>query len=288
MQTHLNRRKFLFASAGSLAVLGLMRVTPVLSAETTTLKTANGTLRGSRSNGVLAFRGVPYADTTAGGNRFMAPQPVKPWQDERDAETLGSMCPQVKSTMGKDDPVFEWYFQDEAMGEDCLVLNVYTPGTEGKRPVFFYIHGGGYINGGGGGTGLDGSPLARYADAVVITINHRLNAFGYSSFDAEGFEDAANAGHLDIIAALRWVRDNVKDFGGDPENVTIFGQSGGGSKIMSLLAMPGAKGLFHRAISMSGAAGLSVDAKESMKPYADALLAELGVSNPRRGTKYSV
>ncbi|MBY5591587.1 carboxylesterase/lipase family protein [Rhizobium leguminosarum] len=251
-----------------------------MAAAVVTATVRNGALRGTSGNGALSFKGIPYGDTTAGANRFKAPQPVRDWTGERDATRYGALSPQINT--GMSEPIFGWYNQREPQGEDCLVLNVFTPDldTQAKRPVMFYIHGGGYINGGGGGAGLDGSNLARYGDVVVVTINHRLNAFGYtnlSHLDPENFGDASNAGNLDIVAALEWVRDNIAVFGGDRSSVTVFGQSGGGSKIMTLLAMPKAQGLFHRAISMSGAAGLNVDPAADMEPYVNALIKELGV-----------
>lgn len=250
-----------------------------MAAETATVKISNGVLRGAWSNGAAGFKGIPYADTTAGANRFRAPQLVKDWSGERDATRYGALSPQINT--GMQGEIFEWYNQYEPIGEDCCVLNVFTPDLDAgaKRPVLFYIHGGGYINGGGGGAGLDGSNLARYGNVVVVTINHRLNAFGYTSLTHldPTFEDAGNAGNLDILAALEWVQQNISVFGGDPQSVTLFGQSGGGSKIMTLLAMPKAQGLFHRAISMSGAAGLAVDPAASMQPYVDALIRELRI-----------
>lgn len=279
----MSRRLFLARSAASLGAASLAAPLPVFAAERPVAPVTGGTVRGVIENGSLAFRGLPYAADTAGVNRFKAPRPVTPWEGVRDAASYGPMMPQFRSDLGLDDPVFEWYHQPQETGEDGLVLNVYTPDLDAGagRPVLFYVHGGGYINGSGGGTGLDGGPLARFGDVVVVTINHRLNAFGYtalSHIDPENFGDAVNAGHLDIIAALHWVRDNIATFGGDAGNVTLFGQSGGGSKILSLIAMPGAQGLFHKAISMSGAAGLKLDPQEELEPYADAFLAELGVS----------
>ncbi|MEI1251189.1 carboxylesterase/lipase family protein [Rhizobium aouanii] len=275
-----NRRQFLSTAMLSIAAPIVLRGTMAMAADPITVKITNGILRGAAAKGAVSFKGIPYADTTAGANRFRAPQPVPHWSGERDATRYGSLCPQINT--GMDGAIFEWYNQQEPLGEDCCVLNVFTPdlNAKAKRPVMLYIHGGGYINGGGGGAGLDGSNLARYGDVVVVTINHRLNAFGYTSLshlDPEAFGDAANAGNLDIIAALEWVRDNIEAFGGDPGSVTVFGQSGGGSKIMTLLAMPKAQGLFHRAISMSGAAGLNVDPASAMEPYVNALIKELGV-----------
>ena len=275
-----NRRQFLATAAIGLATPIILRGTTTMAAQPVTVKVRNGILRGAHGHGAVSFKGVPYAASTAGANRFKAPQPVADWTGERDATRYGSLSPQINTGMSGD--IFQWYNQNEPLGEDCCVLNVFTPdlNADAKRPVMFYIHGGGYINGGGGGAGLDGSNLARYGDVVVVTINHRLNAFGYtnlSHLDPVNFGDAANAGSLDIVAALEWVRDNITAFGGDPGSVTVFGQSGGGSKIMTLLAMPKAKGLFHRAISMSGAAGLNVDPAADMEPYVNAFIKELGV-----------
>ena len=279
--SQLSRRRFLSLTSVGLGGSILLRGS-ALAAEPVTAQVATGTLRGFRDQGALAFLGVPYADTTAGENRFKAPQPFPAWEGKRDAIAYGPLAPQIPSTLGKDDPTFEWYYQKDPLGEDCLVLNVFTPdlNPDARRPVMFYIHGGGYVNGGGGGAGLDGANLANFGDVVVVTINHRLNAFGFTDLSPYGEEyaDSANAGMLDIIAALEWVRDNIVAFGGDAGNVTLFGQSGGGSKIMILLGMPGAEGLFHRAISMSGAAGLNIDPAADMQPYVEALLAELNVT----------
>ncbi|CAN5551064.1 carboxylesterase/lipase family protein [soil metagenome] len=247
------------------------------------VQTRNGALRGARCNGIASFKGVPYAADTSGANRFLAPQPVPPWTGERDATSYGPLCPQAKPKLGSED-MFDWYDQPEPLGEACCVLNVFTPGldSQARRPVMFYIHGGGFVNGGGGGDALDGTNLANFGDVVVVTINHRLNVFGYSDLSRAGprFADSANAGHLDIVAALAWVRDSIASFGGDPGNVTVFGQSAGGAKVTILLAMPEAQGLFHRAINMSGVHALDTDEPSAMAPYVDALVAELGlVSN---------
>ena len=235
------RRQFISASTISLLLPGLLASQGTQAAEPCDVKVRNGRLRGLSDHGIYSFKGVPYAADTGGTNRFQAPQPVADWHDVRDATAYGPMCPQVRTGMGMGE-MFSWYEQKEAMSEDCCVLNVFTPGLDSaaRRPVLFYIHGGGYINGGGAGDALDGSHLARAGDVVVVTINHRLNAFGFtdlSHLDAEKFKDSANAGMLDIVAALQWVHDNIAVMGGDPGNVTVFGQSGGGSKIMILLGM---------------------------------------------------
>jgi para-nitrobenzyl esterase len=232
-----------------------------IAAESMTVETADGKLRGVREGGVVSFKGVPYAAPTGGRNRLDAPQPAAPWTGVRDALHFGDRCPQERETFG-DAPILSWYAQTEPFSESCCVLNVFTPGLDAaKRPVMVYIHGGGYFTGGGGGAVLDGSNLAGFGNVVVVTVNHRLSVFGYTNLghlDPDHFGDAANAGQLDLIAALSRVKRNIAAFGGDPDSVTLFGQSGGGSKIMVLMAMPGAKGLFHRAINMSGTSGTVV------------------------------
>jgi para-nitrobenzyl esterase len=200
-----------------------------------------GRWRGVREGGLSVFRGIRYgADTSR--RRFQAPVAPQPVRDVLPATAFGPSCPQRGG-------------RDLTQGEDCLFLNVWTPGTEAraKRPVMVYFHGGAYS----GGTVIEplvfGQQLARQ-DVVVVTVNHRLNALGYLYLDrlAKGFADSGNAGQLDLILALRWVRDNIAGFGGDPDRVMVFGQSGGGAKIATLMAMPAANGLFHRAATMSG------------------------------------
>lgn len=233
-----------------------------------TVETNLGKVRGATQNGVHAFKGVPYAASTAGENRFMPPKKREPWSGVRDALELGQRSPQLLSGFhGQVPPEVESMDRNEAMGEDCLVLNVWTPSVArgGKRPVMVWLHGGGYTTGSGGFICYDGAELARKHDVVAITVNHRLTVFGYlylAGIGGEKYAKASNVGMLDIVAALEWVRDNIAAFGGDAGNVTIFGQSGGGGKVSTLMAMPSAHGLFHRAIVESGAAvkGVSRDA----------------------------
>jgi para-nitrobenzyl esterase len=196
-----------------------------------------------------------------------------PWTDLRDALAYGPTAPQVVGRARRGVP---------AEGEDCLVLNVWTPalGNGRRRPVMVWLHGGGFSYGTGSDAILDGTSLARTGDVVVVTINHRLNVFGYTYLGEAGGSDFAlsgAAGMLDIVAALEWVRDNIDRFGGDPSLVTIFGQSGGGRKVATLMAMPGAKGLFHRAIVESGAV-LKLTTKDDAARNAELLLAELGLA----------
>lgn len=200
-------------------------------------------MRGALDGGIYVFKGIRYgADTSP--RRFMPPLPPEPWTGVRDAVEYGPAAPQPSRG-------------GERTDEDCLFLNVWTPGLRdrGKRPVMFYIHGGAYSNGSGSSALYDGVRLCRRGDVVVVTVNHRLNAFGYlylARFGLPEFADSGNAGQLDLALSLRWVRDNIAEFGGDPDRVMVFGQSGGGAKIATLMAMPAALGLFHRAATMSG------------------------------------
>src|SRR5687767_758046 len=261
--THLDRRDFLGWSA--LAAAGLcaeglwspagaqdVRGLPLTSA----VQTASGRVRGAVRFGVNQFWGVPYAASTAGANRFMPPAKVAPWSGVRDCHQVGNRSPQ-----DPDGPISEVFALDrqEPMGEDCLNLNVFTPATgAGNRPVMVWLHGGGFSGGSGNWLLYDGTNLARKEDVVVVSVTHRLNLFGFLHLAdlgaGERWAGASNAGMLDIVAALGWIRENVAGFGGNPGNVTVFGQSGGGGKVTTLMAMPAAKGLFHRAIAMSGSA----------------------------------
>lgn len=245
------------------------------------VETTLGKLRGAADSGVHSFKGIPYAQSTAGAARFLPPSIPAPWSDVRDALALGLQAPQPDRPIR---PANAWIRDTTPTGEDCLVLNVYTPAINdgGKRSVMVWMHGGGYFTGSGGATGLDGSNLARHGDVVVVTLNHRLNAFGYSclsDYGDERFADAGNAGMLDIVMALEWVRDNIGNFGGDADNVTIFGQSGGGSKVAVLMTMPSAKGLFHKAVMQSSSSHLHLASKENASRAARQLLSELGLDD---------
>lgn len=215
------------------------------------VETQHGRLRGIVENGAAAFKGIPYGQSTAGRNRFLPPQPLKPWAGVRDATRLGHPCPQ-------DNPDFPVWLDPMPASEDCLVLNVWSPEQArpaSKLPVMFWIHGGGYSFGSAGAPLYDLTNLARMGEVVAVGINHRLHAFGFTDLSAHGgdaFAASGNVGQFDIIAALEWVRANIEAFGGDPGNVTVFGQSGGGAKISTLMGMPAAKGLFRRAIVQSG------------------------------------
>lgn len=210
-----------------------------------------GAVRGLDRGAHLAFLGIPYAEPPVGPRRFTAPVPHEPWSGTRDCLDFGNAAPQ--------DPFVPAGFRATVPeSEDCLSLNVYTPSLDGeRRPVLFWIHGGGFSHGSGSQAAYDGGPLVERGDVVVVTINYRLGALGYLYLGGHGGDTwgaAANVGQLDQIAALQWVHDNIERFGGDPDNVTIFGQSAGGYAVSTLLAMPAASGLFHKAIAQSGTA----------------------------------
>jgi para-nitrobenzyl esterase len=246
--------------------------------------TAQGKLRGLVSGGINVFKGVRYGASTAGANRFMAPRPVSPWKGVRDALAYGNYAPQMPSDRRRDyADLIMFDFQPGGMGEDCLVLNLWTPKLDrtARLPVLFHIHGGGYYGGSGNSPGFDGEMLARFGQVVTISVNHRLGAFGYIDLGGLGapgeFASAGVNGQLDLIAALAWVKQNIEGFGGDPDRVLIYGQSGGGSKVSMLQAMPGAKGLFQRAGIMSGAALRAQEHADAIKP-AEALLKQLNLT----------
>lgn len=237
------------------------------------VKATDGTLRGATRDGHLAFLGVPFAKSPDGDRRFLAPQPLEPWSGTRDATEPGPSAPQ--------DPFVPSSFRAQGPeSEDCLFLNVYTPAADGaRRPVLFWIHGGGFSHGSGTQRHYDGGPLAERGDVVVVTINYRVGALGYLYLGHHGGDEwgaAANAGQLDQIAALRWVHDNIAAFGGDPDNVTIFGQSAGGAAVSTLLAMPAAKGLFAKAIAQSGTANRLGD-RAAAAAVTSAFLGRLGI-----------
>lgn len=245
----------------------------------TVVEIATGKLRGERRPKGIAFKGIPYGASTAAEARFMPPKKRAPWAGTLDATRFGDRAPQVDRPFPQG---FEWLFSTPPWSEDCLVMNVFTPATgDGKRPVMVWLHGGAFAFGSADVPVLDGEQLAASEDVVVVTLNHRLNAFGYFP-PPEGddrFADAGNAGMLDLVLALEWVRDNIATFGGDPNCVTIFGQSGGGAKVAVLMAMEKAKGLFHRAIVQSPSSGFRVQTREHAEPFGHALSKRLHRKN---------
>ncbi|MDQ0609441.1 para-nitrobenzyl esterase [Variovorax sp. W1I1] len=248
------------------------------------VETANGRLRGLMSGGIAVFKGVHYGADTSGANRFMPPAPVARWAGVRDATAYGNYAPQMPADRRRAYADLIMYdLQPGGMGEDCLVMNIWTPSASpsgrSRRPVMVHLHGGGYYAGSGNSPQFDGEMLARFGDAVVVTLNHRLGSFGF--LDLSGLGDArmaqsGAAGMLDIVAALGWIKENIAAFGGDPSRVLVFGQSGGGLKTSVLMAMPSARGLFHRAGVMSGS-GLRVAPQEASRKAAGEFVASLGL-----------
>jgi para-nitrobenzyl esterase len=252
------------------------------------VETNCGKIRGTADNGVNIFKGIPYAESPEGAGRFRAPRQLKPWTGVRDAFEFGNRAMQDDNAFGLN-PALVKLFAGRAvppMSENCLVLNVWTPAVNDgrKSPVMFWCHGGAFISGSGDSPWYDGTNLCRRGDVVVVTINHRLGAFGYLHLGEfrEEFAASGNAGMLDIVAALQWVRDNIAAFGGDAGNVTIFGESGGGAKVSVLMAMPAAHRLFHKAIIQSGPA-VQMASRDDASETARQLLAELELSGANVG-----
>jgi para-nitrobenzyl esterase len=257
-------------------------------------------VQGMAQDGVLKFLGVPYGASTADAARFMPPQPAAPWGGVREVKAYGNSCPQVPLGLSPfarkragEAPAAPTAMQKQlaglfvrpkpepALAEDCLVLNVWTAAADSsKRAVMVWLHGGGFAVGSGSGPAYDGTRLAQRGDVVIVTINHRLNVFGHlylGEIAGDSFAQSGNSGMLDIVLALRWVRDNIASFGGDPRNVTIFGESGGAGKVSVVCAMPAAKGLFHKAIMQSGPC-LQIADKARGTAIAQQLLKDLNLS----------
>ena len=236
------------------------------------VETTNGKVKGYILRGIHHYLGIPYGADTSGPNRFMPPQKPKPWTDIYPAVWWGNTAPQnMENRYANKYGTFRDHWNYDDVSENCLMINVFTPavGDGQKRPVMFWIHGGGFTNGNGiEHDGYNGENLARFGNVVFCSINHRLGPLGYCNLAGVGGEQYAasgNVGMMDIVAALEWVRDNIANFGGDPGNVTIMGQSGGGAKVCTLTAMPSAKGLIHKAVVLSGATVQSGDKEYSAK-----------------------
>ena len=247
-------------------------------------ETTFGRVRGTEVKGIKAFKGIPYAASTAGANRFMPPVDPAKWTGVRDALAYGSRAPQREPSARREADE-QGAGGGQAESEDCLVLNVWTPGIAdgGRRPVALWCHGGGFNTGSGAAPVNDGTNLGIRGDMVTVTVNHRLNVLGYAYLGealGKDFDQSGALGVLDIVHALKWVRNNIEQFGGDPNNVTIIGQSGGARKVSTLLTMPAAKGLFHRAVVMSGSALQLIDREQGARVTRE-LLAELGMSKPK-------
>src|SRR5215471_305705 len=281
-----------FGQTGGQPPAGKKQAVPDASvpAVTKVINSTNGRVQGLIHDGVHTFKGIRYGAPPVGPLRWMPPQKPDPWKTILDCSDYGAPAMQIAGgtiaapvsdfgmQMGR---VFTTPSELKIQNEDCLFLNVWTPGTDSrKRPVMVWIHGGGFAFGSGSQTIYEGEDLAREQDVVVVSMNHRLNLFGYMNLAelmGEGYKSSGTVGMQDLVLMLEWVRDNVSDFGGDPGNVTIMGQSGGGAKVSILLSMPSAKGLFHKASIQSGAS-LRVGRKENATRIARALLDELKIS----------
>jgi para-nitrobenzyl esterase len=250
-------------------------------------ETVYGKVQGIQTTGIKEFKGVPYGAPTGGRNRFMPPSKPAPWKGVRECLGYGQVSPQALTDLRSDyGMMIHWDIQPSGMGEDCLTLNVWTPGLKdgAKRPVLVSFHGGGFTTGSSNAIGFDGAQLARFGDVVVVTVNHRLAAFGYTHLADLGapaeFAYAGVVGMMDLTASLEWVRNNIENFGGDPGNVMIFGQSGGGAKTSAMLATATAKGLFHRAAVQSGSM-LKLTPRDRATRSAEALLKQLDIPKTR-------
>src|SRR5215471_16086318 len=264
---------------------GLSR-TRALAADAPVAEMTSGKIRGRSVDGVNAFKGVPYGAPTGGRNRFMPAKKPEPWAGVRDALDWAGHAPQFPSSLKQRPELADLSGPRDTVpeSEDCLTLNLWTRGLAdgAKRPVMVWYHGGAFAFGSANMSRLDGTRLAANHDVVVVTVNQRLNILGHlhlADIAGEEFAASGNAGTLDMLAALEWVRENIERFGGDPGNVTIFGQSGGGAKVSTLMAMPTARGLFHKAIVQSGSQleGLSPD---DATKFAAAYLAALDMTPP--------
>jgi para-nitrobenzyl esterase len=286
----MKRRSFLArtsSAAAGLAVAPLSMVKAASTRDPLVVDTSTGKLRGMTDKGTDAFLGIPYGASTAGAARFLPPSQPQPWSGVRDAIAYGNRAPQAPMPANLPAEVTQLYrFASGPTSEDCLVLNVWTPSgnRNTKLPVMFWCHGGGYATGSGQEPDYNGANLARDHDVVVVTVNHRLSAMGYLYLGdlLGGPYETGNPGMADLILALEWVRTNIAGFGGNASNVTIFGQSGGGSKVSVLLAMPAAQGLFHKAIIMSGP-GLKMTSRETATATTHALLTKLGLGSGEAG-----
>jgi para-nitrobenzyl esterase len=242
--------------------------------------TEHGKVRGFILRGIHTYLGIPYGADTSGKNRFMPPQKPSPWKDIKPAVWWGNTAPQIMEKRYANvyaSFVDHWNYDD--VSEDCLKINVWTPSLEApKRPVLVWLHGGGFVNGNGiEQDGYHGENIARLGNVVFCSLNHRLGALGYSHLKAAGGHPASgNVGNLDMVLALEWVKNNIANFGGDPNNVTIMGQSGGGSKVTTLMNMPSAKGLFHKAVVLSGGSLAGVN-KEYAEKLGQKVMEEAGL-----------
>ena len=249
-----------------------------------TVELASGRLSGSSEGPLAVFRGIPYARPPIGPIRFGAPEPPEPWPGVRPAVAFGPAAAQSAIDVTYV-PGFSLWEGIDATSEDCLTLNVWTPGLTGRRPVLVWLHGGAFLKGAGSQALYDGATLARRGDVVVVTANYRLGVFGFLGLDDERF--APNAGVLDQVAALEWVAEHAAAFGGDPGNVTVMGESAGAVSVAALMTSPRAAGLFHRAVAQSGA-GRRMPTGAEAAELTDRLLARLGLDRSRAGDLFAL
>lgn len=286
MTPRITRRSVVKASLalGSATVTGMPPIDSLPRAHAASgpiVETSSGRLEGEAQEDLLVFRGIPFAKPPVGPLRFQPPELPDPWTGLRDATTFGPGAPQGANP-------FEMLLTVlvPETSEDCLYLNVFTPGTTGKRPVLVWIHGGGNVVGAGSQRLYDGSELVRRGDVVIVTLNYRLGIFGFlhgTSVTGEAFPTSGNEGLLDQVAALRWVQQEIAAFGGDPDNVTVFGQSAGSMNIAALIGMPSARGLFHKAIlQSSGTASHSVPPEAGARVFS-AILDAAGLAPATAG-----
>ena len=242
--------------------------------------TQYGKVRGFVDGGVYTFKGIPYGQDTGGENRWLPAKPPNPWKDDYPALIYGGNCPQNLHPWTAIEQTFIQDWDDGYQSEDMLKLNVWTPSLTGKRAVLVYFHGGGYSFGSSYELpSQEGAQIARHHDVVSVTVNHRLNILGFfdaSEIGGSPYEDSANVGMTDLVASLKWVQENIANFGGDPDRVMIYGQSGGGSKVTTLMGMPSAAGLFHCASVQSGGGG-NIPTKEQQREVARQLMKDLGL-----------
>ncbi len=243
------------------------------------VKTRYGKVRGYVAGDVFHFKGVPYGDDTGGENRWLAAKPPKPWDGEYPALAYGANCPQSLHDFRAKEHTFLQQWTDGFPGEDMLKLNIWTPSLSGSRPVMVYFHGGGFSFGSSYELAShDGAQMARNHDVVQVSVNHRLNVLGFldlTELGGKAYEDSVNVSMTDLVFSLKWVQENIAAFGGDPNKILIYGQSGGGSKVTTLLGMPSAKGMIQRAIVQSGGGGNQPSAEQS-RDFARQVLKELG------------
>ena len=293
----LNRREALLLSAS--AGLAMAAGEPALASESAktavrqepgscstpssaVARTQYGKVRGFIEGGVFTFKGIPYGQTTAGANRWLPPKPPAPWTDEYPALVYGANCPQNLHTWTSPEQTFLFDWNDGWQSEDMLKLNIWTPSLTGRRPVMLYMHGGGFSFGSSYELpSHDGAQMARHHNVVQVSVNHRLNILGFfdvSEIGGSAYADSANVGMTDLVASLRWIQNNIENFGGDPDRVMIYGQSGGGSKVTTLMGMPSAAGLFHRAAAQSGGGG-NIPSREQQTELARLVMKDLGLSS---------